>query len=241
MLPLPPVLSSRESAPEVSPGIVEPSLLLTMASWTQGAPAIAYLVTRRRSIPSSFIALGGLLTLLSTAIATIWARHFGNNYVVGYFTIPVIAAAYMLALAEWQVTYIERVTFRIGIGMFAGVFVLLAMFFESVTHFGQYSHTLYSLVLLVGALWTLGRRSFEQTEGIALETDWFWVAFGLAIYGAATASTAALGNILLARERTDLFLKVWNLRGAFVFLSFASISWGVFRGQDQAPPSERTA
>lgn len=209
---------------------------LTVAIYIQALPAVAYFFGRRRTPPHGYVALGGLLTLFSTSVGTWVARAQGNNLIVGYLFIPVIAAAYLLALAEWQVTFLERVMFRVGLGLFALIYILLATFFENVTHFGQYSHTLYSLVLLIAALWTLGRRSLEQTDGIALETDWFWAALGLAIYAAATASTAAIGNILLARERVDLFVKVWNLRAAFVILSFLAISWGVLRGPARAAP-----
>jgi hypothetical protein len=236
MSSLPADLSAGQSIAEVSPNVVAPDAVLTMAVWVQGIPAAVYLFGRRRGNPTGYAALGGLLTLLSTSIGTIIAREAGNNYIVGYLFIPLIAAAYILALAEWQVTYFERVMFRVGYGLFAAIYIVLAAFFENVTHFGQYSHTLYSLVLLSGSLWTLGRRSFEQSEGLALETDWFWVAFGLAVYAAATASTAALGNILMARDRVDLFLKVWSLRAAFVILAFLAISWGVYRGPVRAAP-----
>jgi hypothetical protein len=225
----------------VSDTAVASAALLKVAAWSQATPAVVYLLSGRRGVPTSFVALGGILTLLSTSIASAVGRSTGNNYVVGYFTIPLIAAAYLLALAEWQVTYLERVMFRVGFGLFAGTYIVLATFFESVTHFGQYSHTLYALVLLSAALWTLGRRSFEQAEGLALETDWFWAALGLAVYAAATASTAALGNILMARGRVDLFMKVWNLRAAFVILAFLAISWGVYRGPARGVPPESPA
>lgn len=217
---------------------VLPDPILVVAIYVQALPALAYVVSRHRTLPKGFLVVGGLLTLLSTVIGTAIARRYGNNYVVGYFSIPLIAAAYMLALAEWQVTYLERVTFRIGLGMFALIYVVLVTFFEDVTHFGQFSHTLYSFALLVAALWTLGRRSLEQDEGLAIDTDWFWAAFGLAIYGAATAATAAIGNILMARDRVDLFVKAWNLRACFVILAFLSISWGVFRGPPRPSPQD---
>jgi hypothetical protein len=116
------------------------------------------------------------------------------------------------------------------------------LFLENVTHFGQYSHTLYAFVLLGIALWTLGRRSLAPAgsgEPLAIDTDWFWIAFGLAIYGAATAVSAAIGNILIARERIDLFVQAWNVRGALVVLAFISIAWGIYRGPAEAPTEAR--
>jgi hypothetical protein len=229
-------LPPGQSFAEVSSSSVAPEGILAVSAWVQAVPAVVYALGRRHGTSASYVALGGLLTLLSTNVGMVVARAVGNNYIVGYLFIPLIAAAYILALAEWQVTYFERVMFRVGYGLFAAIYIVLAAFFENVTHFGQYSHTLYSLVLLSGSLWTLGRRSFEQSEGLALETDWFWVAFGLAVYAAATASTAALGNILMARDRVDLFLKVWSLRAAFVILAFLAISWGVYRGPVRTAP-----
>jgi hypothetical protein len=204
--------------------------IITSALYVQALPALAYAAGRRRDRPAAYVALGGLVTVLSAVVGVEIARLYRNNLVVGFIAIPLTAGAYILALAEWQSTYIERVTMRIGLALFITIYVTLVAFFENVAHFGQYSHTLYSIVLLVAALWTLARRALYQDEILAIETDWFWVAFGLAIYGAATAATAAIGNILLARDRIDLFVQAWNVRGALVILAFLAISWGVFRG-----------
>lgn len=221
--------------------VVVPQLFLNVAVYSQAIPAVALLFSRRRTLPAQFAVLGGLLTLLSTSIGNVVARQYGTNYIVGYVAIPLIASAYMLALAEWQTTYLERLTFRIGLGLFAVIYVVLVTFFEDVAHLGQFSHTLTSFALLIASLWTLGRRSLEQDDGLAIDTDWFWVAFGLAIYSAATSATAAIGNILMARDRVDLFVKAWNVRAFFVILAFLSISWGVFRGphRDHLPDTDR--
>jgi hypothetical protein len=215
----------------MSPSAAEPGFLITAAVYAQALPAVAYSISRGRTASASFATLGGLVTVLSAFIGVEVGRLFGNNLIVGYIAIPITAGAYILALAEWQVTYLEKLMVRIGVGLFVAIYTILVLFLENVTHFGQYSHTLYAFVLLVIALWTLGRRALAPTsEGLAIETDWFWIAFGLAIYGAATAASAAIGNILLARERVDLFMQAWNVRGALVILAFISISWGVFRG-----------
>jgi hypothetical protein len=209
---------------------LQPGPVITAATYMQGLPAIAFALSRTRSPATGFVALGGLIALLATTIGVEVGRHYGNNLIVGYISIPFSAGAYILALAEWQTTYVERMTFRIGLALFITIYVILAAYFENVAHFGQYSHSLYSIVLLTTALWTLGRRALTQDDALALDTDWFWVAGGLAIYGAATAATAAIGNILLARERYDLFDRAWNVRAALVILAFLAISWGVFRG-----------
>lgn len=209
---------------------VEANPIITVAIWAQALPATAYLATRRRSHAAAFIGLGGLITVLANLIGETVGRVTGNNLIVGYISIPFTAGAYIVALAEFQVTYLERTMLRIGLGLFAAIYLLLVAYFEDVTHFGQYSHTLYSFVLLVTALWTLGRRALTQEDALALDTDWFWIGFGLAMYGAATAATAAIGNILMARERVDLFVKAWNLRAALVILAFIAITWGVYRG-----------
>jgi hypothetical protein len=218
----------------VSPASAEPSLLVTWAVYAQALPAIAYLASRGRTASAAFASLGGLVTVLSAFVGLEVGRLFGNNLIVGYIAIPITAGAYILALAEYQLTYLEKLMVRIGVGLFVAIYTVLVLFLENVTHFGQYSHTLYAFVLLVIALWTLGRRALAPiSEALAIDTDWFWIAFGLAIYGAATAASAAIGNILLARERVDLFMQAWNVRGALVILAFISISWGVFRGPAQ--------
>lgn len=213
-----------------------PGPLLQVSAFIQAVPALAYLLTRHRTRPGALVAFGGLWTVLATVIGAEMGRIYGNNYIVGYVSIPVTAGAYLLALAEWQVTYLERLTIRIALALFVTIYLVLVAYFENTTHLGQFSHTLYSLVLLSAALWTLGRLSLSQEESLAIDTDWFWVAFGIAIYGAATAATAAIGNILMARDRVDLFVKAWNVRGALVILAFLAVSWGVFRG----PPRSAT-
>ena len=212
----------------------EPGILIIAAVYAQALPILGYAIARRRSAAAAFVALGGLITVLAYLVGRPIGQLTGNNIIVGYVSIPFIAGAYLLALAEYQVTYLERVMFRICLTLFVGVYLVLVAFFEDITHFGQYSHTLYSFVLLVAALWTLGRKALTQEDALAIDTDWFWVAFGLAIYGAATAASAAIGNILMARDRVDLFIKAWDVRAALVILAFLAISWGAFRG----PPRE---
>ena len=204
--------------------------IITMAFWSQALPGLAYALSPRRSGAGAFVVLGGMVAVLANVVSETVTRVYGSNLVVGYVVLPFTAGAYILALAEYQVTYVERLMCRIGLGLFLGIYMLLVAFFEDFAHFGQYSHTLYSFVLLVAALWTLGRRALTQEDVLALEADWFWIAFGLAIYGAATAATAAIGNILLARDRVDLFVKAWDVRAALVILAFLAIAWGVFRG-----------
>ena len=212
----------------------EPSAIIAAAIYAQAFPAVAYVFARRRSAAAGFVALGGLITVLANAIGRPVGHATGNNFIVGYISIPFTAGAFLLTLAQFQATYLERMMLRIGLALFVAIYLFLVGFFEDVTHFGQYSHTLYSFVLLVAALWTLGRRALTQEDALALDTDWFWICFGLAIYGAATAAAAAIGNILLARDRVDLFVKAWDVRAALVILAFLAISWGVFRG----PPRE---
>lgn len=209
---------------------VEPNPIIAVAIWAQALPAAAYLGARRRSRAAAFVGLGGLITVLANLVGVTVGRLTGNNFIVGYISIPFTAGAYILALAEFQATYLERVMLRIGLALFMGSYLLLVTFFEDITHFGQYSHTLYSFVLMVAALWTLGRRALTQEDALAIDTDWFWIGFGFAMYGAATAATAAIGNILMARDRVDLFVKAWDVRAALVILAFLAISWGVFRG-----------
>lgn len=209
---------------------VEPNSIISVAIWAQALPGAAYLAVRRRSVAASLIGLGGLITVFANLVGLTVGRLTGNNLIVGYVSMPFTAGAFILALAEFQATYLERVMLRIGLGLFMGIYLLLVTYFEDITHFGQYSHTLYSFVLLVAALWTLARRALTQEDALALDTDWFWIAFGLAIYGAATAASAAIGNILLARDRVDLFAKAWDVRAALVILAFLAISWGVFHG-----------
>jgi hypothetical protein len=208
----------------------EPGLVVTASIYVQALPAFGYLIHRIPVRGILYVVLGGLIAVLANLVSMPIAQIYGTNLFIGYIAIPFIAGANVLALAEYQQTLLERLTFRISLGLFIVIYLLLVIYLEDITHFGQYSQTLYSLFLLVAALWTLGRRSLMQEGGLAIETDWFWIALGLAIYGAATAATGAIGNILLARERIDLFVQAWNVRGALVILAFISISWGVFRG-----------
>lgn len=204
--------------------------LLHVSAASQALPAVAYLVARTRSKPGALLAVGAAISALANVAARILALAAGNNHVVSYISSAATGAFFLLALREWQLTARERRAFLVGTALFLGVWVLLVAFVEDMRNFDRVTAPLYSLTLLAGAAWTLVRRANALEMMPLLESDWFWVCSGMAVYGAATALAAPIGAILIERRRFDLFGIAWQVRAALSTLGFLLMSWGIFRG-----------
>lgn len=210
-------------------------LLVLLAGWVQGLPALAYFGASLRTRAAAYVVMGSLVSLLSNATGRILAEAFGNNQVGSYISSPVTLAFFMGALAEYQQTARERRTFRMGILAFVGVWVLLVAFVETMTDFDRVTATLYSLTLVATGLWTLLRRASAIEQLPIHQTDWFWISLGIVVSGTCTAIASPLGAILLERGEYQLFNRVWQVRGATITVAYLMVSWGIYRG----PPAPR--
>lgn len=205
-------------------------LLLHISAASQALPAVAYIATRTRTKPAALLAAGAAISALANVAARMLAIAAGNNHVVSYISSAATGALLLLALREWQLTARERRAFSVATTLFLVAWVLLVAFVEDMRNFDRVTAPLYSLTLLAGGAWTLVRRANALEAMPLLESDWFWVCSGMAVYGAATALAAPIGAILIERRRFDLFGIAWQVRAALSTLGFLLMSWGVFRG-----------
>jgi hypothetical protein len=205
-------------------------IILVLSGWSHLAPALAFGLSRTRTRPGAFIALGALVNLLSIVAGRVLADATGNNQLLSYLSSPLTAACFLFALAEWQTTGRERRWFRAGIFAFLVLWVLLVATVEDMRNFDLVTGPFYSLTLLAAGTWTLVRRAAVVEAAPLHQNDWFWVSLGLAVNGACTALSSPLGAILIARGRFDLFNVAWQIRGLLVLLSMSFLSWGIYRG-----------
>jgi hypothetical protein len=206
--------------------MAEPTILMHASALAQALPPIAAGLRRSRSPAHQAIVLGCAVSIAADAIQLLLSRQGINNFWVSYTFTPLAGAAFLFGLAAWQLTYLERLTLRLAIPIYVVAHFTLVLLTEDVRHFSSFVGPLHSLILLIAALWTLVRRSFAQSEQPHLQSDWFWVAGGLAIYGAASAAFGPVASILM-RDRVDLVVAAINVRSALYILSFTAIAWGV--------------
>lgn len=192
----------------------------------QALPPIAAGLRRSHSPAHQAIVLGCAVSIAGDALQLLLAMQNINNFWVSYTVTPLAGAAFLFGLAAWQLTYLERLTLRLAIPIYVVAHFTLALLTEDLRHFSRYAAPLHSLIILIAALWTLIRRSFASSEQPLLQSDWFWVAGGLAIYGATSAAFGPVASILM-RDRIDLVVAAVNVRAAFHILSFVAIAWGV--------------
>lgn len=205
---------------------MEIPFILKTAAWVQVLPALALLSRRNISPPVLFIASGAMLSFLGNYLGIVVANRTGNNHAVAGVFGALMTVPILWGLAEWQVTYVERLTVRLFVLPFLATYAVLMLYAEDTTSFSRFTAPLYALTILGAALWTLLRRSFHSTTPI-FRTDWFWIAGGLALYGATTAVAQPIGAILMADQRIDLLTQVWKLRAVCVDLAFLAIVAGM--------------
>jgi hypothetical protein len=209
---------------------MEPPVILHFAAAAQTAPAVAYFLSRPRGRAAAYLAAGGVVNTLSSVVARMAAPLLGNNHIFSYIFSPVALGFFVLGLAELQGSERDRRHLRGAILPVVALWIVLVAFVENVRWFDLVTAPLYSTVLLGAGLWTLLRRS-AQTEAFPItRTDWFWVSLGLALHGATTLITSQMGALLLDRQQFELFSTLWQVRAALTILSFALVSWGVYRG-----------
>jgi hypothetical protein len=197
-----------------------------LGALSQVLPPIAAWIRRSRSPAHQAIVVGCAVSLAGDALQLLLSMRGINNFWVSYTITPLAGAAFLFGLAAWQLTYLERLTLRLAIPIYVVAHFTLALLTEDLEDFSRFAAPLHSLIILIAALWTLIRRSFAQSEQPHLQSDWFWVAGGLAIYGAASAAFGPVASILM-RDRIDLARAAVNVRAALYVLSFMTIAWGI--------------
>lgn len=205
-------------------------LIVHLGAWLQVLPIVAFAATRIRTRPGRWIALACVVSLAADLVSMVMSGRGLSNHVVTYVSSPLFAVLLLAGLREWQLTRAEWHGFTGVSLLFLLTTLLLVAFVEDIGTFNRGIGPFYSLALMVGGLWTLARRTLETRATPVHQSDWFWVALGLAMYGASTALASPIAGYLIAKGRPDLVILAWKIRAVFVIVSFSLIAWGIYRG-----------
>jgi len=193
---------------------------------SQAFPPLAALY-RKSAVPAHrWIAGGCLVSILGDAVSLPLALQGVNNMWIGYLSTPLMGAAFLLGMASWQATEVERLAVRLAVPAYLAAWTGLVLFTESVTGFSRFAMPLHSLIVLAVAIWTLMRRGLDPMHGTLLRTDWFWIVGGVALYGAATATFEPVAAGLMT-SRQDLVIAALNLKQALYLIAFLAMTWGM--------------
>lgn len=215
--------------------MLEIPFLVRTAVFAEGLPILALAGRRNFSRPVLWVAAGATISLIGTLLGRIAAAKMGNNHWLAAIDDPLMFALFFVALEEWQITYLERLTFKISLFVTLVVYVLLVAFVEDVSTLSRFGIPMYSLVLVAAGAWTLLRRSFRTTDRPLWTTDWWWIAGGLTLYGATTLLAHPIGGVFLAAQRIDLFTRLWEFRAVCVDVAMIAVTVGILR-----PPAPLT-
>ncbi len=210
-------------------------LILSVEIWTQILPALALLTRRNLSRPVVIVALAFLGSLITDGFGRYVAHHTGNNLWVSTLSAGLVFVALLVALGEWQVTVVERLTVRISIIPCLIVYGVLVVFVEDITGFSRFAYPFYLLVILGASAWTLLRRAYLHPGTLIFETDWFLILGGLALSAATTIVSTPIAAVLLAEQRIDLLTRVWELRAACTIVAILLITAGTLRRPSETP------
>lgn len=219
--------------------MASPSVPLAVVAglFAQSVPAVALLSRRNLSRPVVLIAVSFLLTFVGDGVGHYIGRVTGNSLWMNSVTELTIGPMTLWAIAEWQVTYIERLMVRISVVPFLLIYGGLMFFVEDLSNFPKYTSPFLAILILGASAWTLLRRAMTNIERPLLRTDWFFVLGGLALSSATTAVSTPVGAILIAQNRMDLMIQVWTWRSIFVLLGLLAITIGTLT----PPAPESTA
>lgn len=208
--------------------------ILVIEVWSQALPALALLTRRNLSRPVMIVALVFLGSMVTDEFGRYLAHRYGNNLWLSVLAGGVSMVGLMVALAEWQVTEVERLTVRIAIIPAVLVFGALVIFVEDIDHLSRFAYPFYLFVVLALAAWTLLRRTYQHVGDLVFKSDWFLILAGLALSSATTIVSTPIGAVLMAHERVDLFMQVWELRAAFSTVAILLVTAGTLQRQGAA-------
>lgn len=209
-------------------------VLVHLTILVEGFPALVVFLRRSRNPAHLWIAAGSALTFIADTYAVMLGHVPVNNQWVGYAVAPAILGMFLIALARWQLSYIERTTVRVVALLLVLTLYLLTLTVENLSGFSRFTGPLGGLVLLAAAIWTVLRRSFGPAREAHIRTDWFWVSLGLALYAVAAGVYEPVAAALMG-ERVDLVYHVLTVRLFIYILGFLCIAWGLLPQQSRLP------
>jgi hypothetical protein len=193
------------------------------------SPLVAVLVilVRRPGAPAHrWVLAACLLSLFGDAAGLYTAIQGLNNQWISYLVTPLLGAAMLGALAEWQTTAAERTGVRTTAVLLVVTCLVLALVVEDRDNFSRFAVPLAALLVLAGAVYTLVRRGASGGRGELVRQDWLWVGAGFAVYGMVTAAYFPLLAVLTPLDVT--FVRaVLHFKAILVLLAFGLVGWGV--------------
>lgn len=157
-------------------------LVLHAAALSQALPLLAALrYGRLLPTPRRWVVAWCVVSLLSDSIQFLIRRSHQNNLLVWYIAVPVSNAIMLWTLSLWQRDSIARLAFRLAIPLYLLALLVLVPTLGSVDVFAQFTWPFQGLVLLAASLYTLIRRTADETAPIT-SRDWFWITLGVSIY-----------------------------------------------------------
>lgn len=193
----------------------------------QFLPALALLSGRNRSRPVLWIAGAFAISLAGDLLGRYVAHRTGNNHIVVFLSGAVTYTILIIGMAEWQISFVERLTLRIMVIPCLLIYGGLMLFLENTETFSSYAYPFYTLVVLGTSVWTLLRRAFRDTNVPLTGSDWFFVLGGVALETATTVMSTPIAAVLMAQQRVDLTIAVWEFRAVCSIVALLVVSYGV--------------
>lgn len=161
------------------------------------------------------------------------ARLGINNHWVGYATVPLITALFLLAFAEWQADTTVRRVIRWLVPLCALFWLPPLLGLERVSGFSLFTSTAQALLCLTVSAFTLVRRWLDTPLPPARQ-DWFWVGSGAMLYFATYALVSPLSRYLMSQGDAESVLRMYAVRGIMASVTMG-LYWRAFRDVPAGP------
>lgn len=129
------------------------------------------------------------------------------------------------ALSFWQVTPLMRLSFRMGIPLFSGVVLLVALLAGELTTVQSFTGPFRCLVMMSAFLYTLVANLREDSE-MALSRDWMWVSIGFTLYFGALLIVPPVAASMIP-DNVPLARLVYNIRAILNIFAFLLVAKGL--------------
>ena len=202
---------------------IPPPLYLAAAS--QLGPVIAALRPYGFVGPRRWVVAWCSLAVAVDLVSLVLARHGVNNHWTTYVALPLRGLLVLLALAGWQRLDLARHTLLAAIPVYVAMCAVLFVVVERADTYSAISEPVYTLLGMVGALFTLLTRSMEESRPLVRQ-EWFWICGGLLLFFGSNAAYHPFARIALS-TRPDLVLSALVVRSLAEIVAFAAITIGV--------------
>jgi hypothetical protein len=173
-------------------------VLLKLAVFSQGLPALGALLARGRLSPPRRWTVAGTLVILSVnLVALAFAARGIHNLWTTYLFSPLEVGCLLIALSLWYPHQAARRLFWLAAALYLGWDVALLFFgFERLSEFSLILAPSRALLILGASLVTLLAR-LRTEPGRLFDADWFWISGALSLRYGVSAAIGPFGRIFL--------------------------------------------